>query len=161
LDELLSPQFEEFKQRVSRNGYVRKFYESIKAAIGFGVVDRIFITGVSSLTLDSLTSGFNIGTHLSLEVLFHNMLVFTEQEVAAILAGVGVIKLAQENEIAPLIEAVEAILLQLSNGDATGFDEQYPSRTSVKAVFVSLLYPTQIYTIHSEYETNRRYIDEM
>ena len=58
------------------------------------------------------------------------------------------------NNITPLIEAVEAILLQLSNRDAIGFDEKY-----VKAVFASLLYPTQIYTIHSEYETNRRYVD--
>lgn len=39
-------------------------------------------------------------------------------------------KLAQENEIAPRIQAVEAILLQLSNRDAVGFDEKY-----VKAVF--------------------------
>jgi len=47
----------------------------------------------------------------------------------------------------PLIEAVEAILLQLSNRDAVGFDEKY-----VKAVFASLLYSTQIYTIHSGYQ---------
>lgn len=62
--------------------------------------------------------------------------------------------LAQENNITPLIEAVEAILLQLSKRDAIGFDEKY-----VKAVFAALLYPTKIYTIHSEYETNRRYVD--
>lgn len=65
-----------------------------------------------------------------------------------------VLALAQENNITPLIEAVEAILLQLSNRDAVGFDEKY-----VKALFAALLYPTKIYTIHSEYETNRRYID--
>ena len=65
-----------------------------------------------------------------------------------------VLKLAQENDIGPLIEAVEAILAQLSNRDAVGFDEKY-----VKAVFASLLYSTQIYTIHSEYESNRRYVD--
>jgi hypothetical protein len=65
-----------------------------------------------------------------------------------------VLKLAQENDIAPLIEAVEAILLQLSNRDAVGFDEKY-----VKAVFAALIYPTQIYTVMSEYETDRRYVD--
>lgn len=320
-NELVAFRLEEFKTSVSRNGFVRKFYESIKAATGDGVVDRIFITGVSPLTLDSLTSGFNIGTHLSLDSQFHNMLGFTEPEVATILAGIGideatlpsvvsdirqwyngylfsgkaqtrlynpdmvlhfavryarhgtypeelldtniasdygklrnlfrvdqqevqnlavlnelitqgqvaaqltrqfsfekdftrddlisllfylgivtikaaqlsrfifeppnfvitqlyfdyfqqlvlqqanlraddlrvydrVLKLAQENDIGPLIEAVEAILAQLSNRDAVGFDEKY-----VKAVFASLLYSTQIYTIHSEYESNRRYVD--
>ena len=30
---------------MSRNGYVRKFYESIKTATGEGIIDRIFITG--------------------------------------------------------------------------------------------------------------------
>lgn len=34
------------------------------------------------------------------------------------------------------------ILLQLSNRDAGGFDEKYPSRTSVKAIFASLIYST-------------------
>ena len=46
------------------------------------------------------------------------------------------------------------ILVQLSNRDAVGFDEKY-----VKAIFAALLYSTQIYTVHSEYETNRRYVD--
>ncbi len=320
-NELVAFRLEEFKQSVSRNGYVRKFYERIKAATGDGVVDRIFITGVSPLTLDSLTSGFNIGKHISLNIRFHTMMGFTEDEVREILLGVGVIEqdleqtindlrrwyngylfnsraekrlynpdmvlyfaselgltgayptelldiniasdygklrelfrvqgqdvqnlavlnelitehavsaqltrqfsfekeftrddlisllfylgivtikeaqlsrfifeppnfvitqlyftyfqqillqqaalraddlriydrvlqLAQENEIVPVVEAVEAILLQLSNRDAVGFDEKY-----VKAVFAALLYPTQIYTIQSEYETDRRYID--
>lgn len=65
-----------------------------------------------------------------------------------------VLQLAQENQIAPLIEAVELILLQLSNRDAMGYAEKYG-----KAVFAALLYSTQIYTVHSEYETDRRYVD--
>ena len=65
-----------------------------------------------------------------------------------------VLQLAQENQIAPLIEAVEVILQQLSNRDAIGFDEKY-----VKAIFASLLYSTQIYTIHREFESDRRYVD--
>jgi len=320
-NELVAFRLDEFKESVSRNGFVRKFYEGIKIATGDGTVDRIFITGVSPVTLDSLTSGFNIGTHLSLDIQFHNMMGFTEDEVAAILRGVNVpetdlpetllnmrqwyngylfnsrvktrlynpdmvlyfakelgrlgtypenlldtnissdygklrqtfrvegqevqnlavlnelitqgqisgqltrqfsfekeftrddlisilfylgivtiksaqlsrfvfeppnfvieqlyftyfqqvvlrqaalraddlriyervVQLAQENEIMPLIEAVEEILRQLSNRDAMGFDEKY-----VKAIFASLLYATQIYTIHSEYETDRRYVD--
>lgn len=320
-NELVAFRIDLFKQSVSRNGFVRKFYESIKTATGEGIVDRLFVTGVSPLTLDSLTSGFNISTNLSVDRQFHHMMGFTEAEVAAILFGVGaneagvpdiladirqwyngylfngnvatrlynpdmvlyfttryarygvypeelldaniasdygklrqlfrvdgqeaanlavldelisqgqvaaqltrqfsfekfftrddlisllfylgivtikegqlsryifeppnfvitqlyydyfhqlllqrvglhadelrvydrVLQLAQQNEIAPLVEAVEAILFQLSNRDAVGFDEKY-----VKAVFASLLYTTQIYTIHSEFETDRRYVD--
>jgi len=320
-NELLAFRLRDFKSSVGQNGFVRKFYESIKAATGEGIVDRIFITGVSPVTLDSLTSGFNIGTHLTLELAFHDMMGFNEQEVATILSGVGVettalprviadlrawyngylfnsdarvrlynpdmvlyfatkfsrmgkypkelldtniasdygklrelfrvegqemqnltvlnelitngqvaalltqqfsfekdftnddlisilfylgivtikeeqlsrfifeppyfvitqlyfkyfhqlilqqanlhandlriydrvLALAQKDDISPLIEAVEMILLQLSNRDAGGFDEKY-----VKAIFASLIYSTQIYIVHSEYETNRRYVD--
>lgn len=320
-NELVAFRLNEFKTIVGRSGFVRKFYESIKNATGEGVIDRIFITGVSPVTLDGLTSGFNIGTHLTLDLQFHNMMGFTEAEVGAILAGVGiaendlptvldelrqwyngylfhakaparlynpdmvlyfatqytrnngypeelldtniasdygklrqlfringqevqnlavlnelittgqfaarltrqfsfekafstdelisilyylgvvtidqaqlsrfifktpnfvirqlyfdyfqhlilqranlytddlhiydrVLQLAQENNIMPIVEAMEMILLQLSNRDAGGFDEKY-----VKAIFASLLYSTQIYIIHSEYETNRRYVD--
>ena len=320
-NQLIAFRLEDFKETVSRTGYVRKFYESIKSATGDGIVDRIFVTGVAPLTLDSMTSGFNIGSNISLHSAFHNMMGFVSSEVQEILVSSGfnaaelpavynevrdwyngylfnryaaerlynpdmvlyfasiyisesrypenlldtnvasdyskirsilrldqtntqnfalldelltegqitaqltrqfsfertftrddlvsllfymgiitikegqltrlifeipnfvisqlyfeyfnqllldranlradeiniydrVLQLAQENEIAPLIEAVEAILRQLSNRDAVGFDEKY-----VKAIFASLLYTTQIYTIHSEHETERKYVD--
>jgi hypothetical protein len=84
-NELLSFDMDRFKSDVSRNGFVRKFYESFKTATGEGIVDRIFITGVSPITLDSLTSGFNISSNISLNPIFHNMMGFTHPEVEAIL----------------------------------------------------------------------------
>ncbi|MEZ4713768.1 MAG: AAA family ATPase [Caldilineaceae bacterium] len=88
-NELVAFRLDDFKTSVGRNGFVRKFYESIKTATAEGIVDRLFITGVSPLTLDSLTSGFNIGTHLTLDLEFHNLMGFTEEEVIAILQGSG------------------------------------------------------------------------
>jgi Predicted AAA-ATPase/PD-(D/E)XK nuclease superfamily len=84
-NELLSFDLTRFKSDVSQNGFVRKFYESFKTATGEGVVDRIFITGVSPITLDSLTSGFNISNNISLNPIFHDMMGFTHSEVEAIL----------------------------------------------------------------------------
>jgi len=84
-NELLSFDLDRFKSNVSSNGFVRKFYESFKTATGEGIVDRIFITGVSPITLDSLTSGFNISDNISLNPIFHNMMGFTHNEVEAIL----------------------------------------------------------------------------
>ncbi len=84
-NELLSFGLDRFKSDVSRNGFVRKFYESMKSATGEGIIDRIFITGVSPITLDSLTSGFNISSNISLNPIFHNMMGFTHPEVEAIL----------------------------------------------------------------------------
>jgi hypothetical protein len=53
------------------------------------VVDRIFITGVMPILLDSLTSGFNIGKNLSTDVQFNEMFGFTEKEIEPILTHLG------------------------------------------------------------------------
>jgi Predicted AAA-ATPase/PD-(D/E)XK nuclease superfamily len=84
-NELLSFDMNRFRNDVSRNGFVRKFYESFKTATGDGVVDRIFITGVSPITLDSLTSGFNISDNITINPVFHDLMGFTHKEVAEIL----------------------------------------------------------------------------
>ena len=84
-NELLSFDLSRFKNNISKNGFVRKFYESLKTATGESIVDRIFITGVSPVTLDSLTSGFNISDNITLNPIFHNMMGFTHAEVEGIL----------------------------------------------------------------------------
>jgi Predicted AAA-ATPase len=91
-NELISFDFKFFEKSVTENGFVRKFYETIKAATGNGSVGRLFITGVSPITLDSMTSGFNIGTNLSLSLPFHSMMGFEEAEVQGILEGIHIEK---------------------------------------------------------------------
>lgn len=83
-NEILIRDLDEFKSSVSQNGYVRKFYEMVKEATQAGIVDRFFITGVSPITLDSVTSGFNIVTHLTNKADFHDMMGFTEEEVQSL-----------------------------------------------------------------------------
>ena len=89
-NELLSFDFDRFKNDVSRNGFVRKFFETLKTAIGNGIIGRIFITGVSPVTLDSLTSGFNITDNISLNPLFHDMMGFKHEEVEIMLRETGI-----------------------------------------------------------------------
>ncbi len=84
-NEILIRDLGEFKRSVSEDGYIRKFYEAIKIATQQGFVDRFFITGVSPVTMDGLTSGFNIVTHLSTSKYYHNMMGFTEEEVKNLL----------------------------------------------------------------------------
>jgi hypothetical protein len=84
-NEILWRDLVEFRTSVSQDGYVRKFYENIKIATQEGIVARFFITGVSPITLDSLTSGFNIVTHLTHAEEFHDMMGFTEEEVGELL----------------------------------------------------------------------------
>jgi hypothetical protein len=87
-NELISFNFNHFMDIVTKNGYVRKFYEAIKIETTTGIVERILMTGVSPITVDSLTSGFNIAKNISLSSTFHQMVGFEEKEVEGILAGV-------------------------------------------------------------------------
>lgn len=80
-NELLGFNYEFFRSSVSKNGFVRKFYEQIKEGTRTGIVDRLFITGVTSITLDSMTSGFNIGKNITTNPVFNEMVGFTEDEV--------------------------------------------------------------------------------
>ena len=79
-NELLGFNTNQFKSLVSKNGKVRKWYEILKKGTET-VIDRIFITGVAPITLDSLTSGFNIGTDITKDEEFNEMLGFTETEL--------------------------------------------------------------------------------
>ncbi len=84
-NEILIRNLTEFKNSVSKDGYVRKFYETIKIATEDGSVGRFFITGVSPITLDSLTSGFNIVKHLTHSLDFNDLAGFTEDNVKTLL----------------------------------------------------------------------------
>jgi hypothetical protein len=84
-NQLMAYQLNDFKEVVSKGGFVRVFYETLKEAVGQGIIGRVFITGVSPITLDSLTSGFNIADDFSLDVGFHNMMGFDNNEVRGIL----------------------------------------------------------------------------
>ena len=62
------------------NGFYRDVFKKFK-----GMFERIFMTGVSPVTLDDLTSGFNIGWHLSMNPKFDKMLGFSTEDVRAML----------------------------------------------------------------------------
>ena len=72
------------------NEHGEKVYWALTHASGFyrdifklfkGMFDRIFMTGVSPVTLDDLTSGFNIGWHISTKPTFNQMLGFSTEDV--------------------------------------------------------------------------------
>ena len=57
-------------------GFYREWFKSFK-----GNFDRIFMTGVSPVTMDDLTSGFNIALNISQSPLCNSMVGFSEAEV--------------------------------------------------------------------------------
>ena len=67
-------------------GFYRNFFATLKAGAGHGGgVERMFITGVSPITMDDVTSGFNIGTNISLRRKFNDILGFTKADVRGVL----------------------------------------------------------------------------
>ena len=74
----------EYQSETHGTGYLRTFFDTIKAGT-YSSIERVFITGVSPVTLDDLTSGFNIGTNYSLANGFNEMVGFTEKEVREML----------------------------------------------------------------------------
>ena len=66
-------------------GFYRSFFATLKTGTENGSVERLFVTGVSPVTMDDVTSGFNIGANLSLRPEFNEMLGFTEDEVRILL----------------------------------------------------------------------------
>ena len=101
-NELLGFLPENFRSLVSKNGRVRKWYEVLKEGTET-VVDRIFITGVAPITLDSLTSGFNIGTDITQDIDFNDMMGFTRDELVEILNNQE-IPIEEQEKILPIMK---------------------------------------------------------
>ena len=101
-NELLGFDTDQFKTLVSKNGKVRKWYEILKKGTET-VIDRIFITGVAPITLDSLTSGFNIGTDITRDEEFNEMLGFTEAELVELMNAQEISK-EKEEEMIPIMK---------------------------------------------------------
>lgn len=73
-----------YTEETHKEGYLRAFFNRVKAGT-YSSIKRCFITGVRPVTMDDLTSGFNIGTNYSLTPKFNAMMGFTEDEVREML----------------------------------------------------------------------------
>ena len=85
-NQILSQDVELFRSITGKNGFLKAFYAAIKAATADGYcIAKTFITGVSSVSLDSLTSGFNIARNVTSRACFNEYAGFTETELAALI----------------------------------------------------------------------------
>ncbi len=82
---ILGESLDTFKEILSKGGFVRSFYEVIKTATQTGVVQRVFITGVTPITMDTMTSGFNIILPITNEEEFNELAGFTMKETEIVL----------------------------------------------------------------------------
>ena len=68
------------------DGFFKQFFTDLKTLTNdFGApLKRLFITGVSPVTMDDVTSGFNIGTNISLDPQFADFTGFRHDDLRAI-----------------------------------------------------------------------------
>ncbi len=78
---VLSTSLEAFKDLTKSGGPLKTFYSNIKDYSSGGPIAYVFITGVTSIQLDSMTSGFSIANNLSTDERFSTMFGFTESEL--------------------------------------------------------------------------------
>mgnify|MGYP000351449376 FL=1 len=69
-----------YEEVTTNDSFLRTFFKVIKAGIGEGSIRTCFCTGVLPVTMDDLTSGYNIAEILTLKPGFLNMLGFTYTE---------------------------------------------------------------------------------
>lgn len=69
----------------TKDSFLRTFFKVIKAGLGEQTVRTCFCTGVLPITMDDLTSGYNVAEILTLRPNFLNMLGFTYAEAEAYL----------------------------------------------------------------------------
>ena len=84
-------------------GFYRDMFKKFK-----GNFERIFMTGVSPVTLDDVTSGFNIGWQLSTNPLFDKMLGFSTHDVREMFTyykNVGC--LPSETDVEAMVEEIK------------------------------------------------------
>ena len=78
-----------YEKAVWTGSQIRDFYETLKAN-SKTVIDKMFITGITPIMLDDVTSGFNISNNLSNDVRYNEMLGFTEDEVEFLIDECGI-----------------------------------------------------------------------
>ncbi|MDQ1355262.1 MAG: hypothetical protein QG657_5572 [Acidobacteriota bacterium] len=78
---------EEYRSITRGEGFLRAFFNVIKAGTTGSdtPISRLFMTGVSPITLDDVTSGFNIGANISLDDDINEILGFDKTEVETLI----------------------------------------------------------------------------
>ncbi len=95
---------EEYNKIAKKEGYFKEFFTVLKAlTTGSGAgLAKMFITGVSPITMDDVTSGMNIGNNISIDSAYNEIMGFTEKDVSEIIdyyTSVGVFHLDKQKSM--------------------------------------------------------------
>jgi hypothetical protein len=95
VNEVMARDVQTYQSLVHTDGPFKLLFKAVKSATEGQGLERIFITGVSPVALNDLTSGFNIAKDVSLEPELASLCGFREPEIRDIL-----IRIADEQSLA-------------------------------------------------------------
>ena len=101
-----------FNEITNANGFFKAFYTAIKKHTK-KVVAKTFITGISSVSLDSLTSGFNIAKNVTCHPKLNEFAGFTKYELIGLIE-----KLVDTNALNTTADAIAENMRKAYNGYA-------------------------------------------
>lgn len=88
LNEILETEDFNFNELIEQIRFISRFYEAIKVGTQKGVIDRMFITGISPIILNNLRNGFDISKNISLEEEFNLLSGFEKAAVMEVFSSV-------------------------------------------------------------------------
>ncbi|MCP4156200.1 MAG: AAA family ATPase [bacterium] len=74
-----------YRALIADNSFLKSFFKILKSGSKDDTIARVFITGVLPITIDDLSSGYNIANFITLEEKFETMVGFTHEEVGTLL----------------------------------------------------------------------------
>ena len=93
-----------YEELVHEGGYVRTFYKEIKEGTRKGAITRTFITGVSPMMLDDVTSGANIFTVIANDKDLNNILGFNDEEIKEIVDYYKIGEIVNKEELLKILK---------------------------------------------------------
>lgn len=89
INEVMVQDVETYHALLGGDGPYKQLFKSVKSATEGQGLERVFITGISPVALNDLTSGFNIAENVSLEPALGGLCGFRDQEIGELLEGVA------------------------------------------------------------------------
>ena len=108
VNEVMVRDAETYHALFGKDGPYKQLFKSVKAATEGQGLERVFVTGVSPVALNDLTSGFNTATDVSLKKSLAGLCGFYEQDLRDLLAPVATERQFSPEEVERFVGVMRA-----------------------------------------------------
>jgi hypothetical protein len=104
VNEVMVSNLETYRDLFAESGPFKVLFKSVKNAFEGKGLERAFITGVSPVALNDLTSGFNTATNLALHSRLTSLCGFNEKEVRGLLGQIAAERQFSDKEVEETVD---------------------------------------------------------